>query len=282
MPRLKKSAVPACSPEPATSVQPPNPEFLGTLAKGLALLREFASGVPCLTVQEAAKRLDISRAAARRLLITLEAEGYLCCEGYNYLLTPRVLDLGFAYYASMSLPRLAQSTLQTLCQQLGEAVSLGVWDDDHVVIVARQEPMRLLRVNVDIGRRMPAATHSMGRILLAAQSAAAQQAHLSKYPLQAYTTETITDHQQLLSVLVQVEQQGWCIVSGELAEGFCGVSVLVRGSNGRVLAALSTTMVQGKRSVQQLQALFVPPLQAAAQHLQALASELSELQEFKL
>lgn len=245
-------------------------ERLESLANGLALLRVFAEGTPSLTVQEAAVRLELTRAAARRLLITLQLEGYLRCEGTQYRATPKVMDLGFAYYASMSLPQLAHSTLQALGEQVGEACSLGVWDEGHVVIVARHEPARMLRVNVDIGRRLPAFAHSMGRVLLAAQPLPAQRAHLRAHPPRAFTKETVTGKEQLLQIFQQVSQQGWCILTGELAEGFCGISVPITSASGQVLAALSITMVQGRHTADDLQTRYLPPLQTAAQQLESL------------
>lgn len=255
-------------------------ERLESLANGLALLRVFADGRPSLTVQEAAQQLDLTRAAARRLLITLQLEGYLRCEASRYLVTPKVMDLGFAYYASMSLPQLARGILHTLGEQVGEACSLGVWDGGHVVIVGRHEPARMLRVNVDIGRRLPASAHSMGRVLLAAQPVAAQRAHLKAHPPQAFTKETVTSKEQLLQIFKQVHQQGWCILTGELAEGFCGISVPILGAAGQVLAALSITMVQGRRTAEDLQADYLPLLQDAAQQLEALAHGRERFQGF--
>ncbi|MDR0217260.1 MAG: helix-turn-helix domain-containing protein [Comamonas sp.] len=254
----------------ASDTQNLQSERLESLANGLALLRVFAEGTPSLTVQEAAQQLGMTRAAARRLLITLQLEGYLRCEGNLYYVTPRVMDLGFAYYASMSLPQLAHTTLQSLGDQVAEACSLGVWDNGHVVIVARHEPARMLRVNVDIGRRLPAFAHSMGRVLLANQMVAAQRAHLKAHAPQAFTKETVTDKTQLLQIFQQVAQQGWCVLTGELAEGFCGISVPIRGSGGKVLAALSITMVQGRRTEHDLQTDYLPKLQAAAAQLEAL------------
>lgn len=259
---------------------PLHSERLESLANGLALLRLFAEGTPSLTVQEAALRLDLTRAAARRLLITLQLEGYLSAEGTQYRATPKVMDLGFAYYASMSLPQLAHSSLQALGEQVTEACSLGVWDGGHVVIVARHEPARMLRVNVDIGRRLPASAHSMGRVLLAAQPLAAQRAHLRAHPPHPFTKETVTNKEQLLQIFHQVAAQGWCILAGELAEGFCGISVPIRSASGQVLAALSITMVQGRRSTQDLQADYLPPLQAAAQQLESLVHGRERFHDF--
>lgn len=275
-----QAPTPPALPSPAEAPPPPHSERLESLANGLALLRLFASGLPRLTVQETATRLDLTRAAARRLLLTLQQEGYLRCEDNDYWITPRVMDLGFAYYASMSLPQLAHNGLQTLGKQVGEACSLGVWDQGHVVIVARHEPARMLRVNVDIGRRLPAFAHSMGRVLLAAQPVAAQRAQLKSHPPVAFTKDTVIDAKKLLQIFQQVHQQGWCILSGELAEGFCGISVPVRSAAGHVLAALSITMVQGRRSIADLQADYLPALQAAAQELETLARGREQFHSF--
>lgn len=64
-------------------------EFLDSLANGLQLLRIYATGVASVTVQEAAEQLDVTRAASRRILLTLEKLGYVRQDGRQFSPTPR-------------------------------------------------------------------------------------------------------------------------------------------------------------------------------------------------
>ena len=118
-------------------------EFLDSLANGLQLLRIYATGVASVTVQEAAEQLDVTRAASRRILLTLEKLGYVRQDGRQFA-HPKVMDLGYAYFASLSLPRLVRPVMQDVARALGETCSLGVLDREHVVFLAREEAPKLL------------------------------------------------------------------------------------------------------------------------------------------
>ena len=62
-----------------------------------------------------------SRAAARRFLHTLVSLGYVRSDGRLFALTPRVLELGFSYLSSLSLPEVLQPHLELLSREVGES-----------------------------------------------------------------------------------------------------------------------------------------------------------------
>ncbi len=68
-----------------------------TLAKGLAILGAFGKQRPHNDLVDAAAVANLSRATARRVLRTLAQLGYVDQDGRAFSLTPRVLELGFAY-----------------------------------------------------------------------------------------------------------------------------------------------------------------------------------------
>ncbi|WP_423192245.1 IclR family transcriptional regulator domain-containing protein [Cupriavidus sp. H18C2] len=249
---------------------PKKDELLDSLTKGLALLRLYASGVEHLTMQEVAEQLDVTRAAARRLLLTLAHNGYLAQQGRQFTLTPKVMDLGYAYFASMNLPQLARPFLQALCAEVGESCSIGMLDGDSVVLVAREEPRQLLRVDMAIGRRMPAYAHSLGRVLLAGLDDAALAAYLASADLRKLTPFTITSRPALARKLAQVRADGWCTLVSELADGFAGVSVPLHDQTGKVVAGLGLSMVLGSRDQGYLETHYLPPLRAAAEKIEGI------------
>ncbi|RZT41497.1 IclR family transcriptional regulator domain-containing protein [Cupriavidus agavae] len=249
---------------------PRKEELLDSLTKGLALLRLYAGGVDGLTMQDVSEQLDVTRAAARRLLLTLAHNGYVAQQGRQFVLTPRVMDLGYAYFASMNLPQLARPYLQALCAEVGESCSIGMLDRDAVVLVAREEPSQLLRVDMAIGRRMPAYAHSLGRVLLAGLDDAARADYLAGAELRPLTPFTITSREALAHKLEQVRDAGHCTLVSELADGFAGISVPLRDQTGRVVAGLGLSMVLGSRDAAYLERHFLPPLQGAARQIEAI------------
>lgn len=256
---------------PEADAQPQKKEeLLDSLTKGLALLRLFAQGTETLTMQEVADRLDVTRAAARRLLLTLEHNGYLSQNGRQFALTPRVMDLGYAYFASMSLPRLALPHLKALAAECGETCSVGMLDGESVVLVAREEPSQLLRVDMAIGRRMPAYAHSLGRVLLASLDDAARDAYLAHAELRPLTPFTVRTREALASTLEQVRRDGYCTLVSELVDGFAGISVPLRDQAGRVVAGIGFSMVLGSRDADRLRERYLAPLREAAARIEAV------------
>lgn len=244
------------------------PELLDALSNGLALLRLFATGVPTMTMQQVAEKLGVTRAAARRLLLTLQHHGYVAQDARQFAITPKVLELGHAYFASMSLPVLARPVMHALAHELQETCSLGVLDQDAVVLLAREEPPRLLRVDLGVGRRLPAFAHSMGRVLLAALDNAAQAAYLRDATLTMLTPATTTDPGALAGILQRVRKEGHCVLDSEMVDGFGGISVPLRDGQSKVVAALGLSMVLGRRSRKDLLRDCLPPLQRAAQQIE--------------
>lgn len=249
---------------------PKKEELLDSLTKGLALLRLYASGAEQLTMQEVAEQLDVTRAAARRLLLTLAHNGYLAQRGRNFVLTPKVMDLGYAYFASMNLPQLARPYLQALCAEVGESCSIGMLDRDAVVLVAREEPSQLLRVDMAIGRRMPAYAHSLGRVLLAGLDDDALATYLANAELRKLTPFTISSRSALSRKLAQVRADGYCTLVSELADGFAGISVPLHDQTGKVVAGLGLSMVLGSRDQAHMEKHLLPPLRLAAQRIELI------------
>jgi len=103
-----------------------NPDFVLSLARGLRVIESFEGHTEGQSVADVARFAKLSRAAARRSLITLEMLGYVESAGRTYRLKTRILKLGFSYLASNSLPAMAQPTLERITELVHESSSLSV------------------------------------------------------------------------------------------------------------------------------------------------------------
>ena len=188
--------------------QPRNPEFVQSLERGLAVIRAFDAERVELTLSDVARSTGLTRAAARRFLLTLVDLGYVRSDGRRFALRPRVLELGYAYLSSLALPEVAQPHMEALVAQVHESCSLSVLDGGDVVYVARVPTRRIMAVAINVGTRFPAYATSMGRVLLAAQIPEALDAYLRGTELQAITPKTIVDPDRLRTVLRRVRPRG--------------------------------------------------------------------------
>ena len=166
----------------------------------------------------------LTRAAARRFLLTLLGLGYVGSEGRAFRLTPRVLELGRAYLSSLTLPEVALPHLRDFMAELRESSTVAVLDREQIIYIAHVPANRSLSVSITVGGSDPAAATALGRVLLAAQSDEWLDGYLSEVELTAYTPRTIVDPERLRSELRRIRRQGFAIVDQELEEGLRAVA----------------------------------------------------------
>ncbi len=216
--------------------------YVQSLARGLSVLRAFDRENPDPSLTQVAERTGLSRAVARRLLLTLQHLGYVGSRGRSFFLTPRVLELGYSYITSLDLTELAQQSMEQLAQRIDESCSMAVLDGEDIVYVLRVPVRRVMRVALGVGARLPAFAASMGRVILADMDEARLDAWLEQQSFRAYTPNTVRDAGALKNELQCVREQGYALVTGELDPGLCSIAVPIHAGNGRVIAALNVGM----------------------------------------
>lgn len=232
------------------------PEFVQSMARGLAVIKAFDETHKELTLSEVASATGLARAAARRFLLTLSELGYVRTNGRMFALTPRVLELGYAYLSSLTLPQIAEPHLERLVAEVQESASVTVLDDTDIVYVARVPTSRIMRITISIGTRFPAYATSMGRVLLAGLSRPELDACLERISMRPITAHTLTDEAALRTELDRVRERGWALVDQELEEGLRSLAAPVCDRSGRVIAAANiathavrTSAAEARRSL---------------------------------
>lgn len=252
-----------------TDAQAASGDFVQSLARGLSVIRAFDAEHAELTLSDVARRAGITRAAARRFLLTLESLGYVASDARAFRLTPRVLELGFSYLSSLSLPEIVQPHLEALSREVDESVSAAVLDGADVVYIARVPTRRIMSVRITIGTRFPAFATSLGRVLLAGLPDGAADAALAASDLPHLTDRTLTDRSALHDELVRVREQGWSLVDGELEPGLRSIAAPLHGRDGRVVAALNVSTSATRDSVEHVRDAYLSPLLRTASAIDA-------------
>ena len=253
----------------ATSDDAREPHFVQSLERGLAVIRAFDAHHRELTLSEVARICDLTRAAARRFLLTLTDLGYVRTDGRLFSLTPRVLELGYAFLSSLSLPDVAEPHLEQLSAEVHESSSVSVLDGDDVVYVARVPTRRIMTVAINVGTRFPAYATSMGRVLIAHLPAEQVEAYLERVRLERLTARTVGSVAELRDELARVREQGYAIVDQELEEGLRSMAAPVGGRSGGVAAAVNVSVHASRTSVAAMRAELLPALLATAERITA-------------
>ncbi|MBY0238738.1 MAG: helix-turn-helix domain-containing protein [Burkholderiaceae bacterium] len=239
----------------------PHPrDLIAGLEKGLQVIEAFDQERSRLTIAEVAERTGLTRAAARRYLITLTYLGYMRHENKQFSLTPAVLRLGQSYLHSARLPRIVQPLLYRLAYSLEEAASCGVLDDDQLVCVAAVSAGRLVSNTLQPGTRVPAYCTANGRMLLACLPHAAVERFLARAEPEPITAHTIVNKERLALEIARAREQGYALVDQELELGLRTIAVPLRNFRGDVVAAMNISVHAGRMTAQQIVERCLPAM----------------------
>lgn len=241
-----------------------DPNFVTSLARGLSVILAFSGARRALTISDISRETGLSRAAVRRLLLTLEKLGYVANDGRAFRLLPKALSLGQAYISSTPLTASAQEMLDVLSEELHESISIAVLDEGYVTFIARSAGRRLVSANLTVGARLPAFCTSLGRILLAHQTPAALDKYFKSVELKKYTPTTEVREKKLRVILDEVKELGYSLTDSEFEIGLTSVAVVVPSMAGGIEAALGVAAI--RRPPETLRDM-APALKKAAREL---------------
>ncbi|WP_328394444.1 IclR family transcriptional regulator [Nocardia sp. NBC_00416] len=253
----------------------PSSDYVQSLGRGLAVIRSFDADHPRRTLSDVAKATGLTRATARRFLLTLVELGYVRTDSSLFWLTPRVLELGYSYLSSVSLPEVAGPHLEALANQVHESTSVSILDGQDIVYIARVPVNRIMTVSITIGTRFPAFGTSMGRVLLAGLSETAFEAYLAAVTLTPLTDRTVPTVDQLRAEVRRTRESGYCLVDQELEEGLRSMAAPIRDHTGAVCAAVNISTHAARYSPDTVRADLLPPLLATAA---AIGTDLARVQ----
>lgn len=257
--------------ETETESPRPGDSYVQSFARGLAVIRSFSAEAPGQTLTEVAQRAGLTRAGARRILLTLEQLGYVQVLGRRFSLTPKILDLGFAYLSSLPMWNLAEPVMQALAAEVGESCSAAVLDGDDIVYVLRVPARKIMSINLGIGSRLPAYCTSMGRVLLAGLTPDELRLRLAAAAQRpAHTPRTLTQPMALLRAIEAARAQGWAIVDQELEAGLVSLAAPIIDRGGRTIAALNISGQANRTPAEVMRERFLPRLLDAAAQISQL------------
>ncbi|SFL44441.1 IclR family transcriptional regulator domain-containing protein [Geodermatophilus ruber] len=259
---------PAARPEEPAAPRSRGDYFVQSLERGLAVIKAFTADEPELTLSDIARRTGMTRAAARRFVLTLVDLDYVGTVDRRFYLRPTVLELGYTYLSLLSFPQVATPHLTALSDELKETTSVAVLDGDDIIYVARVGARRVVASGLTVGTRLPAFVTSHGRVLLAALPDDELDAYLTRAKLLPRTARTVTDPERLRDRLMEVRTQGWSLVDQELEEGVTSIAVPVHDATGAVVASVNVGTHSRRLSPAALRRTALEPLRETAHRIE--------------
>ncbi|CAN1530041.1 IclR Transcriptional regulator [Spirosomataceae bacterium] len=237
-------------------------DFVQSLEKGLNVLLAFSNEKKAMTLSEVAERTDLSRAAARRFLLTYSYLGYMQNDGKHFSLTPKVLDLGYNYISSMDIIEIAKPFMVKLSKEVEESCSIGLIENKDIVYIVQEQVSRVMTVSLKVGSRLPAHLTSMGRMILAMNEGLKNEL-LDKFDYKQLTENTIVDKNSLCLELNKIKKQGYAFVDQELEVGLRAISTPIFSKNEKVIYALTILSPTNRFTKNEMIKRFLEPMQQA-------------------
>lgn len=241
--------------------------FVLSLARGLDVIRAFRTDAKGLTVSEVAARAGISRAATRRLLMTLRELGYVGARDERWTLQPKILELGYAWISSQRIEELVQPHLDAIAERTGQSCSLGILQGRSILFVARAPAPRRMSVRVSVGSHLAAHATAIGKVMLAALPDDVLGRWLEEGPLEGFTPATVGDAGPLRAELAVARAAGYATAHGELDPEVASIAVPVRDRRGEVVAAVNVSTHTSSVTREDLPTRFRALLEEAARSL---------------
>ena len=246
-----------------------DPDFIEAVARGLDVIKAFEPGRPVMTLAEVAARTGLARPTARRILVTLEALGYVRQVPGGSSLTPRVLELGMCYVQAMGLWDVARPHMENLVARTHQSSSIAQLDGSDVVYVARVAVPKMIALAVSIGTRFPAAPTSLGKVLLAGLDAEELERVLAEPSRAGVVARHSPELPELHETLQEVRARGWALTDEELAAGIRSIAAPLRDGTGRVIAAMNVTVHAAETPLETLVGEYLPLLLRTAGDISA-------------
>lgn len=243
-------------------------DHVTSLSRGLAVMEILARHASGLTLTEVAAEAGLTRAGARRFLLTLVDSGYAMQEGRAFRLSPRLISIARTWISGSSLWTYAEPYMRAVSEQLNESCSAAVLAGEDVVYVARVPGRTILSVALHVGTRLPAYCTSMGRVLLAGLDPVTARSLLAGASVRANTPKTVTSKRELAAIVADVAECGFAIVDEELELGLRSIAVPVRSRDGKIAAAINVSTQSARFSVREMQRDFLPALRNAASRIE--------------
>lgn len=243
-------------------------DIVGSLERGLMVMEILAANPAGLTLTAMADKAGLTRAGARRLLLTLVSSGYAVQDGRNFQLSSRLISVARNWVSGASLWTFAEPFMRAVSQRFNESCSAAILADEDVVYVARIAATRILSVGLHVGTRLPACCTSMGRVILSGLPPAGLDAFLARATLRANTPKTVTDRATLSALIARAGRDGYAAVDEELELGLRSIAVPIRDRTGNIVAAINVSTQTARLSIAEMERDILPELRQAAARIE--------------
>jgi DNA-binding IclR family transcriptional regulator len=243
-----------------------NTLFVGSLAKGLKILRSFDETATELSLGDLVQRTGLEKSAVQRLANTLHLEGMLDKDPQTRRYRPSHawLEMAYAYFWSNPLVRLAMPKLIELSHRLDATVNLAEMAGDHVLYISRVPGRRGQFASTLVGRKIPALSAAAGRVMLSTMPPEERAPLIETWSLVQISQRTCMDRAVIAAAIDDAARLGYAITQDQSLLNQTGVAAPIKGPDGRALAAIQCSVFTRNYSEERLRDQILPYIIDAA------------------
>lgn len=241
-----------------------NKDIVTAFIKGLNVITAFDQENTSMTITDVAKKVDMTRASARRLLLTLESEGYVTQRDSHFSLTPKIIDLGYSYFASLPWSDLAYKNMKKVVDECKLSCSVSIFDRTNVICIMRIPATRILNEGIHVGSRLPAAYTATGRLFMTHMDDKELYEYVLRLPFKKMTKNSIIDPDELYKKLISEKDQGYQMVKEEIEDGLISIAVPIYNRDNKMIAAMNIGSHMSYKNTKTLKETVLPLLLEAA------------------
>lgn len=241
-----------------------NKDIVTAFIKGLKVIKAFDEENTSMTLTDVAKKVDITRSSARRLLLTLESLGYVKHYDNLFSLSPKIIELGYSFFASLPWTDLAYKSMKEVSDICKLSCSISVLDGTNITCIMRVAATRILSEGIHIGSRLPAAYSPTGRLFMTHMEDEELYDYVQKLPLKRYTEKSILDPEVLYKKLIEEKNLGYQIVEEELEDGLYAIAVPIYNRDNKIIATMNVASHISYKNENYIKEKVLPLLQNAA------------------
>jgi DNA-binding IclR family transcriptional regulator len=213
---------------------------MSTVAKAISLLEVLGGGAAEAALADLARAAGFDKATARRLLVSLIAQGLVEQDETTrlYRLGAGLTRLALMREAQFPFLRMAVPVVEALAAETGETVHLSEYSKRGLITVQVIESAKANRVSVQLGDVLPMHATASGIAFLAFAEERIREAILAG-PMPAFTPFTIGDAATLADHVTAARARGHSIGAQGFEEGVMSVAAPILGADGYAIGAIA-------------------------------------------
>jgi DNA-binding IclR family transcriptional regulator len=212
------------------------------LTRALDVLASFKNPTGSMSMKQISETAEMPESTLFRVLVTLQARGYLSqnSDG-SYVLAPQLVH-GKLYERAEWLREMSHPKLQALARQFDETTSMAFLFEDHIRVIDSIESFHDIRAINKVGRILPPYASSMGKSITAFQERSTIDRIIEVYGLFRRTEHTNTNRRAIYEEFENIRKSGFAYDQGEAMEGGLCVGAPIYTDAGAVEASISISV----------------------------------------